>query len=341
MWRCRAPPGRRHEHQPGAVRRSGGRQRDPAIVVGGRRQCGERQHAGLCRRERQSGRNRGYRSGWRERRRCRHQPQSQYAAAKPVVDRDVRSSYAGTSAQLYQQLQQIYGTPGSSSSFDAIFNNFTSALQTLSTSPSSYSAQSATVSAAQGVAQNLNSMTASIQQLRGQAEAGIASGVQTANTALQQIAQINQQLAGGAAGQLHRFARGPARPGHDAARTADERQCRAGFRQPNFGLHRHRPATCRRIAGRRNFRSTMSGRCPRLRNGAPIRARIASARSRSPSPGGTIDRSDRHERHPIGTDRRLYADARQHFAAGASAARRAGESDVAGFVEPDDARQPP
>ncbi len=103
-------------------------------------------------------------------------------------------SYADTTAQLYQQLQQIYGTPGSSTSFDAIVNNFTGALQTLSTSPSSYSAQSAAVSAAQGVAQNLNSMTATIQQLRSQAEAGIANGVQTANTALQQIAQINQQL---------------------------------------------------------------------------------------------------------------------------------------------------
>src|SRR5580692_939396 len=42
-------------------------------------------------------------------------------------------SYADTTSQLYQQLQQIYGTPGSSSSFDAIFDNFTSALQTLST----------------------------------------------------------------------------------------------------------------------------------------------------------------------------------------------------------------
>lgn len=103
-------------------------------------------------------------------------------------------SYADTTAQLYQQLQQIYGTPGSSTSFDAIVNNFTGALQTLSTSPSSYSAQSAAVSAAQGVAQNLNSMTATIQQLRSQAEAGIANGVQTANTAMQQIAQINQQL---------------------------------------------------------------------------------------------------------------------------------------------------
>jgi flagellar hook-associated protein 1 len=103
-------------------------------------------------------------------------------------------SYADTASQLYQQLQQVYGTPGSSTSFDAIFNNFTSALQSLSTSPSSYSAQSAVVSAAQGLAQNLNLMTTSIQQLRTQAEQGIASGVQTANSMLQQIAQINQQL---------------------------------------------------------------------------------------------------------------------------------------------------
>jgi flagellar hook-associated protein 1 len=103
-------------------------------------------------------------------------------------------SYADTSAQLYQQLQQIYGTPGSSSSFDAIFDNFTSALQTLSTSPSSYSAQAGVISAAQAMAQNLNSMTTSIQQLRSQAEQGIANDVQTANTALQQIAQINGQL---------------------------------------------------------------------------------------------------------------------------------------------------
>ncbi len=103
-------------------------------------------------------------------------------------------SYADAAAGLYQQLQQVYGTPGSSSSFDAIYNNFTSALQSLSTSPSSYSSQAAVVSAAQSLAQNLNSMTSSIQQLRTQAESGIASDVQSANTALTQIAQINLQL---------------------------------------------------------------------------------------------------------------------------------------------------
>src|ERR1700752_1532654 len=75
-------------------------------------------------------------------------------------------AYADQAANLYQRLQQIYGTPGSSSSFDAIYNNFTSALQALSTGPSSYSNQAAVIGAAQTLAQNLNGMTAGIQQLR-------------------------------------------------------------------------------------------------------------------------------------------------------------------------------
>lgn len=105
-------------------------------------------------------------------------------------------SYADTTAQLYQQLQQTYGTPGTSSSIDGVFNSFTTALQALSTSPSSYSAQAAVVSAAQTVTQNLNSMTTTVQQLRTQAEEGIANDVQTANTTLQQIADINEKLSG-------------------------------------------------------------------------------------------------------------------------------------------------
>ena len=103
-------------------------------------------------------------------------------------------SYADTLSQLYQQLQQVYGTPGSSSSIDTAFNNFTTALQNLTTSPSDYSAQSGVLGAAQGLAQNLNAMSSSIQSLRSQCEQGIADDVQQVNTDLQQIAQINQQL---------------------------------------------------------------------------------------------------------------------------------------------------
>jgi flagellar hook-associated protein 1 FlgK len=103
-------------------------------------------------------------------------------------------SFADTKAQLYQQLQQIYGTPGSTGAFDSAFNNFTTALQGLSTSPSSYSAQTGVLSAAQQLTQNLNSMSGSIQLLRNQSEQAIANGVQQANQAMQTIAQINQKL---------------------------------------------------------------------------------------------------------------------------------------------------
>jgi flagellar hook-associated protein 1 FlgK len=106
-------------------------------------------------------------------------------------------AYANTNSSFYQQLSQIYGAPGSSSSFDAAFNNFTSAVQALATSPSSSTTQAQTISAAQALAQQLNNATSNIQALRGQADQGIANDVQQANIDLNQIANINQQLANG------------------------------------------------------------------------------------------------------------------------------------------------
>jgi flagellar hook-associated protein 1 FlgK len=108
-------------------------------------------------------------------------------------------AYADLQSNFYQQLQQVYGQPGSTTNFDSLFNNFTAAAQALSTSADSASAQSGVVSAAQVLAGQLNSMTSSIQGLRTQADQGIASAVQQANQALQQIAQTNQHLASNAA----------------------------------------------------------------------------------------------------------------------------------------------
>lgn len=105
--------------------------------------------------------------------------------------------YADLRAKLYQQLQQVYGQPGSNTSLDSIFNTFTSAVQALSTAPTSYAAQSGAVSAAQTLAQQLNNATTGIQTLRTQADQGIANDVQQANNAMQQIANINQQLVSG------------------------------------------------------------------------------------------------------------------------------------------------
>jgi flagellar hook-associated protein 1 FlgK len=107
-------------------------------------------------------------------------------------------AFADLRAGFYQQLQQVYGQPGSDTRLDAVFNKFTTAVQTLATSPSSSSAQSATINAAQALAQQLNSTTSSIQALRTQADQGIAGDVQKVNAALNQIASINDQLGGGA-----------------------------------------------------------------------------------------------------------------------------------------------
>jgi flagellar hook-associated protein 1 FlgK len=107
------------------------------------------------------------------------------------------SGYANLNANFYQQLQQVYGQPGSSTTLDSVFNDFTTAVQALSTSPNSFAAQNQTISSAQALAQQLNNATASIQTLRAQADQGIANDVQQANNAMQQIATINQQLAGG------------------------------------------------------------------------------------------------------------------------------------------------
>lgn len=106
------------------------------------------------------------------------------------------ASYADTRAQMFQQLQDIYGQPGSANTIETVYNNFTNALQALSTSPDDVGARSSVISAAQLLTQQLNQTSSSIQGLRGNAELGIADAVTKANEAMKQIASLNEKLAG-------------------------------------------------------------------------------------------------------------------------------------------------
>src|SRR5689334_1823788 len=99
-------------------------------------------------------------------------------------------AYADLRANFYSQLQQIYGQPGSDSALETVFNNFTNAVQSLVTSPDSSAARSLVLSSGQVLAQSLNGMTAQIQSLRGNAESGLADAVNTANDAMQKIADL-------------------------------------------------------------------------------------------------------------------------------------------------------
>lgn len=104
------------------------------------------------------------------------------------------ANYASVRAEFYSRLQTIYGTPGSDNSLESVYNNFTTALQALSTSPDETAARASVISTAQALAQQLNYMSDSIQGLREDAELGIADAVTRANLAMSQIAKINQQL---------------------------------------------------------------------------------------------------------------------------------------------------
>src|SRR5262252_1106524 len=105
-------------------------------------------------------------------------------------------AYADLRSQLYDRLQQVYGQPGSASALETIYNNFTTALQGLTTSPDSTAIRSSVIGAAQALTGQLNGMTQSIQGLRTDAELGLDDAVTQANLAMQAIAKINQQLGG-------------------------------------------------------------------------------------------------------------------------------------------------
>src|SRR6476620_11502913 len=105
-------------------------------------------------------------------------------------------AYADQMAGVLSQLQSVYGTPGDAGTLETAFSNFTTALQSLSTTSGSSSAQISAVTAAQSLAQQLNATTQGIQTLRSNAEQDINISVGQANAAMTQIAQINSQLQG-------------------------------------------------------------------------------------------------------------------------------------------------
>ena len=105
-------------------------------------------------------------------------------------------AYADQISSVLQQLQSVYGTPGSAGTLETAFSNFTTALQALSSNSGTSSAQTSALTAAQALAQQLNATTQGIQTLRTNAEQDIGTSVTQANADMSQIAQINAQLQG-------------------------------------------------------------------------------------------------------------------------------------------------
>ncbi|MBR0704205.1 flagellar hook-associated protein FlgK [Bradyrhizobium diazoefficiens] len=106
------------------------------------------------------------------------------------------SGYADQMANILKQLQSVYGTPGNSGTLETALNNFTTALQALSTSSGASSAQTVALGAAQALATQLNVTTKGIQSLRSNVEQDLGTSAQAANAAMQRVANINTKLQG-------------------------------------------------------------------------------------------------------------------------------------------------
>src|SRR5262249_53892510 len=90
-------------------------------------------------------------------------------------------AFADQMANILNQLQSVYGTPGGDGTLETSFSNFTTALQGLSNSQGAQSAQTTALAAAQSLAQSLNQTSNGIQSLRSNVEQDIGTSVQRAN----------------------------------------------------------------------------------------------------------------------------------------------------------------
>jgi flagellar hook-associated protein 1 len=104
-----------------------------------------------------------------------------------------QQSYSETVADSLGAVQTLFSDTASGS-IGASIDSFFSALQELSTSPSSGSDQSNALTAAQNVASAFQSASSVITQTQQQADQSVVQSTSDANSLLQQIAQTNSQI---------------------------------------------------------------------------------------------------------------------------------------------------
>ncbi len=115
------------------------------------------------------------------------------------VQRQLRTELAGSNyidviAKYRQQIDRMYGEPGSASALDTIVNGFTNALQALSADPQSVATRQAVLNAAQVMAQKLNSLSGEVTLMRNQAEGSIGDAVERVNGLLKKIESLQTQI---------------------------------------------------------------------------------------------------------------------------------------------------
>ena len=104
------------------------------------------------------------------------------------------SGYWSSQSEVMDQLDQLYGVPGSKSSLSASYESFYSSIQTLRSDPASATQQSVVLTNAKILASKLNTLSDNVQSIRSAAEDSIGSATAEANQALTTLANLNKKI---------------------------------------------------------------------------------------------------------------------------------------------------
>jgi flagellar hook-associated protein 1 FlgK len=116
------------------------------------------------------------------------------ALLRQVQSASSTNSQLTTQNTFLQAFQSNFGTPGNTTNLTAQIGNLQNAFSALTNSPDDPTAQTQAITVAQNLAQQFNSVSQNILQVREQADQQIATSVNNVNTALNQIFTLNNQI---------------------------------------------------------------------------------------------------------------------------------------------------
>ena len=113
--------------------------------------------------------------------------------------REIRQSLSAMAAEnaaapFYDRMQDLFGSPGDSSSISATLTDLANALESLAASPEGSTQRSEVINAALALVRQIDGMSSQLQKLRSDTERQIASTVDQINGELQSIANLNDQI---------------------------------------------------------------------------------------------------------------------------------------------------
>lgn len=98
-------------------------------------------------------------------------------------------------SDFLRRVDDLFGKPHDETSIAADINKLATNLSAMIDAPENAGVRSAVVARADAVARNLNYLSTEVQNMRGEAERGIAASVEDVNISLQAIADLNKEIA--------------------------------------------------------------------------------------------------------------------------------------------------